>query len=172
MVGKRHNLPLINIFDKDAQVLPRPRCSTSTAASTPRSTAAYQPNTPAWTVRGAQADRRRLRGRRPAGEDRRPRPESAEGDRSGTVIEPWLTDQWFVSTKPLAEKPSPWSRRRNPAVPKQWENMYFSWMRDIQDWCISRQLGGATASRPGTTEAGNVYVGRDERGSARPAQPG
>jgi valyl-tRNA synthetase len=58
-----------------------------------------------------------------------------KGDRSGTIIEPWLTDQWYVSTKPLAEPAiAAVEDGRIQFVPKQYENMYFSWMRDIQDW--------------------------------------
>src|SRR5690606_41273038 len=63
-----------------------------------------------------------------------------KGDRSGVVIEPWLTDQRYVSTKPLAEPAiAAVEDGRIQFVPKQYENMYFSWMRDIQDWRISRQ---------------------------------
>ena len=63
------------------------------------------------------------------------------GDRSGVVIEPMLTDQWYVDAKTLA-KPAIEAVENGSVefVPKQYENMYFSWMRDIQDWCISRQL--------------------------------
>jgi valyl-tRNA synthetase len=75
-----------------------------------------------------------------------------KGDRSGTIIEPWLTDQWYVSTKPLAEPAiAAVEDGRIQFVPKQYENMYFSWMRDIQDWCISRQLWWGHRFRPGTT---------------------
>ncbi|WP_107329291.1 valine--tRNA ligase, partial [Metapseudomonas otitidis] len=86
-----------------------------------------------------------------------------KGDRSGTVIEPWLTDQWYVSTKPLAEPAiAAVEDGRIQFVPKQYENMYFSWMRDIQDWCISRQLWWGHRIPAWYDEAGNVYVGRDE----------
>ena len=85
------------------------------------------------------------------------------GDRSGVVIEPWLTLQWYVDAKKLA----------GPAidavesgaiefVPKQWENTYFAWMRDIQDWCISRQLWWGHRIPAWYDEDGNVYVGEDE----------
>ena len=62
------------------------------------------------------------------------------GDRSDAVIEPLLTDQWFVSIAPLA-KPAIEAVERGDIefVPKQYENLYFAWMRDIRDWCISRQ---------------------------------
>ena len=85
------------------------------------------------------------------------------GDRSGVVIEPWLTLQWYVDAKKLA----------GPAIeavetgavefiPKQWENTYFSWMRDIQDWCISRQLWWGHRIPAWYDSSGNVYVGNDE----------
>ena len=63
------------------------------------------------------------------------------GDRSGTVIEPWLTDQWYVDAATLA-KPAIAAVEdgRTRFVPKAWENTYFEWMRNIQPWCISRQL--------------------------------
>ncbi len=85
------------------------------------------------------------------------------GDRSGVVIEPLLTDQWFVRASPLA-KPAIEAVEdgRIQFVPKQYENMYFSWMRDIQDWCISRQLWWGHRIPAWYDDAGNVYVGRNE----------
>lgn len=63
------------------------------------------------------------------------------GDRSGVVIEPMLTDQWYVRAAPLAKVAADAvTNGEIEFVPKQYENMYFSWMNDIQDWCISRQL--------------------------------
>ena len=63
------------------------------------------------------------------------------GDRSGVVIEPFLTDQWYVDAKTLA-KPAIAAVRegRTIFVPKNWEKTYFDWMENIQPWCISRQL--------------------------------
>jgi valyl-tRNA synthetase len=63
------------------------------------------------------------------------------GDRSGVVIEPWLTDQWFVDAVTLA-KPAieAVESGKTRFVPKQWENTYYEWMRNIQPWCISRQI--------------------------------
>jgi len=63
------------------------------------------------------------------------------GDRSGVVIEPWLTDQWFVDAATLA-KPAIEAVEdgRTQFVPKHWENTYFQWMRNIQPWCVSRQI--------------------------------
>ena len=63
------------------------------------------------------------------------------GDRSGVVIEPWLTDQWFCNAKKLAIDPIKSVKENNTTfVPKNWENTFFNWMENIQPWCISRQL--------------------------------
>ena len=63
------------------------------------------------------------------------------GDRSGVVIEPWLTDQWYVDAKTLAEPAiKAVEDGRIQIVPKQWETTYFEWMRNIQPWCVSRQI--------------------------------
>lgn len=85
------------------------------------------------------------------------------GDRSGTVIEPLLTAQWFVSIKPLAEPAIAAVENGDiEFVPKSYENMYFAWMRDIQDWCISRQLWWGHRIPAWYDDQGNCYVGRSE----------
>ena len=85
------------------------------------------------------------------------------GDRSGVVIEPLLTDQWFVRAGPLAEPAiKAVEDGEIQFVPKQYENMYFSWMRDIQDWCISRQLWWGHRIPAWYDKDGNVYVARTE----------
>ncbi|MCK7598220.1 valine--tRNA ligase [Microbulbifer sp. CAU 1566] len=85
------------------------------------------------------------------------------GDRSGVVIEPWLTDQWYVKTQPLADEAiKVVEDGRVEFVPKNYENMYFSWMRDIQDWCISRQLWWGHRIPAWYDNDGKVYVGRSE----------
>ncbi len=85
------------------------------------------------------------------------------GDRSGVVIEPLLTDQWYVRIQPLAD---PAIRAVEDGdiqfVPKSYENMYFSWMRNIQDWCISRQLWWGHRIPAWYDSDGKVYVGRTE----------
>ncbi|MBE0484099.1 MAG: valine--tRNA ligase [Bacterioplanes sp.] len=85
------------------------------------------------------------------------------GDRGGVVIEPMLTDQWYVDAKTLA-KPAIEAVENGDIqfVPKSYENMYFSWMRDIQDWCISRQLWWGHRIPAWYDNAGNVYVAHDE----------
>lgn len=163
-VGKRHNLPLINIFDQDAAVLPGAQIfnidGSVNALIDSGLPAAY-----------AGLDRFEARKRIVADIEALGLLEKIDdhalkvpkGDRSGTVIEPWLTDQWYVSTKPLAEKAiAVVESGEIQFVPKQYENMYFSWMRDIQDWCISRQLWWGHRIPAWYDQAGNVYVGRDE----------
>jgi valyl-tRNA synthetase len=85
------------------------------------------------------------------------------GDRSGVVIEPMLTDQWYVRVGPMAEVATKAVVDGDiEFVPKQYENMYFSWMNDVQDWCISRQLWWGHQIPAWYDEDGKVYVGRDE----------
>ena len=63
------------------------------------------------------------------------------GDRSGVVVEPWLTDQWFIDAASLVEAPVQAVREGHVTfVPRNWENTFFDWMRHIQPWCVSRQL--------------------------------
>ncbi|MDR0782086.1 MAG: valine--tRNA ligase [Pseudomonadales bacterium] len=85
------------------------------------------------------------------------------GDRSGVVIEPFLTDQWYVATKTLAEPAiAAVENGQIQFVPKIWENTYFAWMRDIQDWCISRQLWWGHRIPAWYDDTGKVYVARSE----------
>jgi valyl-tRNA synthetase len=85
------------------------------------------------------------------------------GDRSGTVIEPLLTDQWFVRIQPLAEPAIAAVENGDiEFVPKQYENVYFAWMRNIQDWAISRQQWWGHQIPAWYDAAGNVFVGRSE----------
>ena len=163
-VGKRHNLPLINVFDADAAVLPGAQAFNLDGSVN----GMFDATLPAAY---AGLDRFEARKRIVADLDAAGRLEKIEdhalkvpkGDRSGTVIEPWLTDQWYVSTKPLADKAiAVVESGEVQFVPKQYENMYFSWMRDIQDWCISRQLWWGHRIPAWYDQAGNVYVGRDE----------
>lgn len=163
-VGKRHNLPLINIFDQDAAVLPGAQIFNIDGSVN----ALLDASLPA---EYAGLDRFEARKRIVAAFDALGLLEKIDdhalkvpkGDRSGTIIEPWLTDQWYVSTKPLAEKAIEVVENGEiQFVPKQYENMYFSWMRDIQDWCISRQLWWGHRIPAWYDQAGNVFVGRDE----------
>nr|WP_048879066.1 valine--tRNA ligase [Acidocella aminolytica] len=85
------------------------------------------------------------------------------GDRSGTVIEPFLTTQWYCNAYVLAQPAiKAVEKGHTQFVPKQWENTFFAWMRDIQPWCISRQLWWGHRIPAWYDEAGKVYVARTE----------
>jgi valyl-tRNA synthetase len=81
------------------------------------------------------------------------------GDRSGVVIEPYLTDQWFVRAEPLA-KPSIEAVKdgRIRFIPENWSKTYYNWMEDIQDWCISRQIWWGHRIPAWYDNYGNIYV--------------
>mgnify|MGYP005626321207 FL=1 len=85
------------------------------------------------------------------------------GDRSGVIIEPYLTHQWYVAIQSLADPAIKAVEDGDiEFVPKNWENTYFAWMRNIQDWCISRQLWWGHRIPAWYDEEGNVYVGKTE----------
>jgi valyl-tRNA synthetase len=146
-MGQRHQLPMINIFDKNAHL----------NEAVPQ---AYQ-GLERFIARKqivADLDALGLLEKIEPHQLKVPR-----GDRSGVVIEPYLTDQWYVRTAPLAEQAIAAVENGNiQFVPKQYENMYFSWMRDIQDWCISRQLWWGHRIPAWYDPDGKPYVGRDE----------
>ena len=146
-VGERHSLPLINVF-------------TANAAIVESAPAAY---------RGL--DRFEARKRIVADLDALDLLDAVEdhklvvprGDRSDAIIEPWLTDQWYVKIKPLAEPAiKAVEDGEIEFVPKQYENVYFSWMRNIQDWCISRQQWWGHRIPAYYDSQGKIYVGRTE----------
>ena len=163
-VGKRHNLPLINVLDKNAAIL-----GTAQIFNLDGSLNTQLDGT--LPAQYAELDRYEARKRIVADFESAELLEKIDdhglkvprGDRSGVVIEPWLTDQWYVSTKPLTEPAiAAVEDGRIQFVPKQYENMYFSWMRDIQDWCISRQLWWGHRIPAWYDASGKVYVGRNE----------
>ena len=86
------------------------------------------------------------------------------GERSGEIVEPRLTDQWFVEIEPLAQPAIEAVKNGDIAfVPKQYENLYFAWMRDVRDWCISRQQWWGHQIPAWYDENGNVFVGENEK---------
>ncbi len=86
------------------------------------------------------------------------------GDRSGTVIEPFLTNQWYVKVGPLAEPAiAAVETGQIRFVPDNWKNTYYEWMNNIQDWCISRQIWWGHRIPAWYDDEGNVYVGRNEQ---------
>ncbi len=163
-VGKRHQLPLINIFDINAAILAKAEVYDSNN----QPSEVYCDQLPSefagldrFVARKAIIAKFEQLGLLEAVKDHDL--VAPYGDRSGVIIEPLLTDQWYVRTEPLA-KPAVEAveQGRIEFVPKQYENMYFSWMRDIQDWCISRQLWWGHRIPAWYDDTGRVYVGRSE----------
>ena len=162
-VGKRHKMPMINIFDKDAAILTQGETYTFDGKE-------LELDAPI-PARFHGLDRFAARKAIIAEFEELGLLEKIEdhgltvpyGDRSGVVIEPLLTDQWYVRVAPLAEPAKDAVKNGDiQFVPKQYENMYFSWMNDVQDWCISRQLWWGHRIPAWYDSEGNVYVGRDE----------
>jgi valyl-tRNA synthetase len=163
-VGKRHDLPLINILDKNAAIL----ASAEVYQNNGEPSDAYSTELPS---EFAGLDRFVARKAIVAAFDelgllvevKEHDLVAPYGDRSGVIIEPLLTDQWYVRAAPLA-KPAVEAVENGQIefVPKQYENMYNAWMRDIQDWCISRQLWWGHRIPAWYDENGGVYVGRTE----------
>lgn len=85
------------------------------------------------------------------------------GDRSGVVIEPWLTDQWYVDAQTLAGPPMEAVRSGAiEIVPKSWEKTFFNWMENIQPWCVSRQLWWGHRIPAWFSEDGEIFVAETE----------
>ncbi|WP_100640414.1 valine--tRNA ligase [Marinobacter salexigens] len=163
-VGKRNNLPMMNVLTQDANIRDQAEVFNSDGTENTELDA---------SLPAAYAGLTREDGRKQIVADM----EAAglvqqvedhvlsvpRGDRSGLVIEPMLTDQWFADAKKLAVPAiEAVEDGRIQFVPKQYENMYFSWMRDIQDWCISRQLWWGHRIPAWYDAEGNIYVGRSE----------
>ncbi|GIB20809.1 valyl-tRNA synthetase [Vibrio cholerae] len=163
-VGKRHNLPMINILTFDANI----RDVAEVFNTKGEASDAYSGDLPAkyqgmerFAARKAIVAEFEQLGLLQEIKDHDLT--VPYGDRGGVVIEPMLTDQWYVRAGILA-KPAVEAVENGDIqfVPKQYENMYFSWMRDIQDWCISRQLWWGHRIPAWYDEQGNVFVGRNE----------
>jgi len=146
-MGRRHGLPMINIFNDNAAI---------SDAAPP----AYRGLDRGEARQRIVADMAALGLLEKVDEHRLNVP---RGDRSGVVIEPYLTDQWYVDARELA-KPAIVAVQNGDIqfVPKQWENTYFAWMRDIQDWCISRQLWWGHRIPAWYDTQGKFYVGESE----------
>jgi valyl-tRNA synthetase len=146
-MGRRHGLAMINIFDDDAAI----------SSEAPQ---AYRGMDRFEARKQIIADMESL-GLLAEVKDHTLR--VPRGDRSGVIIEPYLTDQWYVDAREMA-KPAIAAVENGDIqfVPKQWENTYFAWMRDIQDWCISRQLWWGHRIPAWYDESGNFYVGASE----------
>ena len=162
-VGKRHNLPLINIFDKNANILSDMQVYESLTQREPTLEA-----TPSDYAGLARFDARKklVADAEAQGWLEKIEPHALKvprGDRSGEIVEPYLTDQWYVAIDALA-KPAIEAVEdgRIEFVPAQYKNMYMAWMRDIQDWCISRQLWWGHRIPAWYDDKGGIYVAHDE----------
>ncbi len=144
-VGQRHGLPLINIFTIDARI----------------NEAAPEKY---FGLDRFEARKRVIADLDAAGLMEKIEPHKLKvprGDRSGAVIEPLLTDQWYVKVAPLAQ-PAIEAVESGAIkfVPDNWKNTYFEWMRNIEDWCISRQIWWGHRIPAWYDDQGNVYVAR------------
>ncbi len=152
-VGKRHGLPLINIFDRDAKIV------SDAEAAAPAGIPAQLRGLDRFEARKLVVA---LLGQQELIEKVEPHALPVpRGDRSGAVLEPWLTDQWYVKIAPLAEPAiRAVAEERIRFVPDNWAKTYFQWMGNIQDWCISRQLWWGHRIPAWYDDHGNVYVAR------------
>ncbi|MEW9797092.1 valine--tRNA ligase [Alteromonas sp. CYL-A6] len=146
-MGKRHNLPMINILTADAKI-------NDEAPEAYRGLDRFEARKQIVADLDAQGllvkvDKHKLKVPR--------------GDRTNAVIEPYLTDQWYVAVESLA-KPAIEAVESGEIrfIPENWSKTYFQWMNNIQDWCISRQLWWGHRIPAWYDDAGNVYVGRSE----------
>ena len=177
-IGERHGLERINVLSADGQILEQAEVYRPESMSSPG--AIPMPNA------YAGLDRFEARKKMIADLEREGLLEKTEphklkvprGDRSGAVLEPWLTDQWFVDltrehrldgkdgpgglaaiTRPAVDVVK---KGRIRFVPGNWDRTYFNWLENIQDWCISRQLWWGHQIPAWYDAEGNIHVGRDE----------
>jgi valyl-tRNA synthetase len=159
-VGKRHGCALINILDAEARIL---------IAGNEAFLADAQPEPETLALHGL--DRFEARKRVVALMEERGRLRQIEpnthavphGDRSNVVIEPYLTDQWYVNVKPLAERALQAVRDgQTKFVPDNYEKIFFQWLENIEPWCISRQLWWGHQIPVWYDDEGGIYVAHDE----------
>ncbi len=146
-VGRRHNLPLVNVFDRDARLndaVPEPYRGLDRFEARKRVVADLE----AQELVAKVEDHVLM---------------VPHGDRSGVVLEPYLTDQWFCDAKTLAHAAiDAVETGRTRFVPRQWENTFFEWMRNIQPWCISRQIWWGHQIPAWYAPDGKVFVEESE----------
>jgi len=154
-VGKRHNLPSINILDPFGKVNENGADYAGKDRFEARKLIVARAEEEGW-LRGIEKTRHVV----------------PHGDRSGVVIEPYLTDQWYVDAKTLAQ-PAIKAVEEGATVfePRNWDKTYFEWMRNIEPWCVSRQLWWGHRIPAWYDEDGNVYVEETEE-AARAAAGG
>ncbi|MGO2444060.1 MAG: valine--tRNA ligase, partial [Psychrobacter sp.] len=163
-LGRRHDLPLINILDERANILPAMEVYPDLQTREPEleTTPSEYAGLERFAARKFLVAQAGEQGWLEDIEDYALKAPRAE--RGGTIVEPWLTDQWYVAVKELA-KPAIDAVEDGSIefVPAQYKNMYMAWMTDLQDWCISRQLWWGHRIPAWYDDAtGEIYVARDE----------
>jgi valyl-tRNA synthetase len=146
-MGKRHNLPMINILTDDAKI-------NDDAPEAYRGLDRFDARKQIVADLDAQGVLVKIEPHKL---------KVPRGDRTGAVIEPYLTDQWYVAVESLA-KPAIEAVESGEIrfVPENWNKTYYQWMHNIQDWCISRQLWWGHRIPAWYDENGKVFVGRTE----------
>jgi valyl-tRNA synthetase len=146
-VGKRHDLPLINILTKDAHLNDK-------VPSDYQGLERFEARKKIIAELTAQKVLVKTEGHTV---------KIPRGDRSGVVIEPYLTDQWYMQMKPLADPAIDAVKAgKIKFVPDNWNKIYFNWLENIEDWCISRQLWWGHRIPAWYDQEGKIYVGKDE----------
>ncbi len=173
-IGQRHDLPMLNVLTETAAIRESAECiGTAAENADPHIPERYRGLDRYEARRQIVAD---LEAEGLLVQIDKHKLMVPRGDRSGTVIEPLLTDQWFVDlTRDETPKGTPGGKKAitEPAieavrsgdirfVPGNWENTYFQWLENIQDWCISRQLWWGHRIPAWYDADGNIFVGRDE----------
>ena len=156
-VGRRHDLPMINILNRDGTLNENtPKEYRGLSVNEARKAVLDQAHDEGWLER---VEEHTL--------------QQPIGDRSKTVVEPYLTEQWFADAATLA-KPAirAVESGKTKFVPDTQAKIYFEWMRNIQPWCISRQLWWGHQIPAWYDEDGNVYVAHDEQSAQEKAGPG
>jgi valyl-tRNA synthetase len=154
-VGKRHNLAMVNIFDRDARLtdaVPEPYRGLDRYVARKKVVADLEAQ---GLIEKAEPHTHMV----------------PHGDRSGVAIEPWLTDQWYVDAATLA-KPAieAVEQGRTRFVPEHWTKTYYDWMRNIQPWCVSRQLWWGHQIPAWYGPDGQVFVELDEQAASAAAR--
>jgi len=146
-VGKRHNLPLINIFTADGKI----------NNNAPKEYQGLDRFVARKKIIAVLVDKDILV------KTENHKLNVPRGDKTNAVIEPYLTDQWFVKIKPLAKEAiSVVENKKVQFIPDNWTKIYFQWMHNIEDWCISRQLWWGHRIPAWYDEQKNIYVGESE----------
>src|SRR5580698_8575465 len=160
-VGKRHDLPLINVFDDEAHLTLKDNEAFLKGAHPEAAIVDVLEGKPREVARKLIVEQLEAHGILDKIE-----PTNhvvPHGDRSGAVVEPYLTDQWYVDAKTLAEPTIAAVREgKTKFVPQQWEATFFNWMENIQPWCISRQIWWGHQIPAWYGPDGKVFVAESE----------